>query len=173
MIIQINALLHITVFIWSVTFASTWQIYSIVIRSVLIYRSAVWHLSSFSKQEVTNASHAVKSIAIRLTEIQNRCLWVVSEVYKITFIAVLETETYISSLDLHLNVKLMKFWQHHKQSEMKELVIKSCMWIQNKLQMWYSRLKFTVSKCQIQWAEHWLKSEKKVKMSAEQALLHR
>ncbi len=49
-----------------------------------------------------------------------------SEIYKITLIITLETETYILFLNLYLNIKLAKFCQHHKQSEMKELMIKSC-----------------------------------------------
>ena len=172
MITQINALLHTTVFIWEVIFVSAQQIYSIIIRSVLFFESAVWHLLSFSEQKNT-VSHTVKNMTVKLADIQNRCLQVISEVYKIMSITALKTETYISSLNLHLNVKLAKFHQCHKQSEMKELVVKSCRWIQNKLQLQHNRLKSTVSKHQIQWAEHWLKSEKKMKMSAKQALLHR
>jgi len=49
MITQINTLLHIMIFIWEITFISTQQIYSIVIRSALIYESAVWHLLSLSE----------------------------------------------------------------------------------------------------------------------------
>ena len=71
-------------------------------------------------------SRTVNNMTVKLADIQNRCLQVISEIYKVMLIAVLETETYISSLDLHLNVKLGKFCQCHKQSEMKELVIKSC-----------------------------------------------
>ena len=108
---------------------------------------------------------------IRLINIQNKCLWVISKIYKIILIAVLEIKIYILFLNLHLNIKLAKFCQYHKQSEMKELVIKSCKWIQNKLQLQHNRLKFTVSKCQTQWAKCWLKSEK-VKMSTKQALIY-
>ena len=61
-----------------------------------------------------------------------------------------EIETYILCLNLHLNIKLAKFYQCHKQSEMKELIIKSCRQIQNKLQLQHNKLKFIVSKCQIQ-----------------------
>src|SRR5205809_541276 len=53
------------------------------------------------------------------------------KIYKITSIAILKTETYISFLNLHLNVKLTKFCQHHKQSDMKKLVVKSYKKIQN------------------------------------------
>ncbi len=123
MITQINALLCITVFIWKIMFVSTQQIYSTVIRSVLVYRSAVWHLSSSLKIIV---SHTVKNIAVKLTDIQNRCLQVILEIYKIISITALKTETYTLSLDLHLNVKLIKFYQCHKLLEMKELVIRSC-----------------------------------------------
>ncbi len=160
------------IFIWKVMFVSAQQIYSAVIRSALIYESAVWYLFSLSEQRVV-ISHAVKSIAIKLTDIQNRCLQVVSEVYKIISVAALEIKIYILFLNLYLNVKLAKFHQHHKQSEMKELVIRSCTWIQNKLQIWHSRLKFIMNECQTQWADHWLKLKEKVKVSAEQALLHK
>ena len=132
MITQINVLLCITVSIWEIIFVSAWQIYNIIIRLALFFESAVWYFLSFLNQE-TAISYAVKDITVKLTDIQNKCLWVVSEVYKIISIAILETETYISSLNLHLNVKLAKFCQHHKQSKMKELIVKSCRQIQNKL----------------------------------------
>ena len=138
----------------------------------MAFGSAAWHLPPPPEQEAT-ASRTAKSIAAKLTGIQNRCLRVVSEAYKATPIAALEIETYIPPLDLHLNAELTKFRQHHKQSGMEELVTRSCRRIQNKLQMRYSRPKSTVSERQTQWAERWLKPEGRAEVSAEQALMHR
>ena len=111
-ITQINALLHTIIFIWEVTFISAQQIYSVIIRSVLFFESAVWHLSFLSEQKTV--SHTVKNITVKLTDIQNRCLQIILEVYKIILITALETETYILFLDLYLNIKLTKFCQYHR-----------------------------------------------------------
>ena len=169
---QINTLLCITASTWETTFTSTWQIYSAVIRSALFFESSAWHLFPFSDQETTT-SHTAKGIAAKLTGIQNKCLRVVSGAYKATPIAALETETYIPPLDLHLDAKLAKFCQCHKQSGMEVIVTRSCRRIQNKLQMRHSRPKPTVGERQTQWAERWLKPEGRVEVSAEQALMHR
>ncbi len=169
---QTNALLRTTASTWGATFASARQIYSAVIRPALTYGSAVWHLPPSSEQGAA-ASHTAKGIAAKLTGVQNRCLRVVSGAYKATPIAALETETYIPPLDLHLDAKLAKFRQRHKQSGMEELVAKSCRRIQTRLQLRHSRPKPTVGERQTQWAEHWLKPEGRVEVSAEQALLHR
>ena len=131
---QTNALLRTTASTWGATFASARQIYSAVIRPALFYGSAAWHLPPPPGQEAA-ASRAAKGIAAKLTGIQNRCLRVVSGAYKAAPIAALETETYTPPLDLHLDAKLAKFRQRHKQSGMEELVTRSCTRIQNKLQM--------------------------------------
>ena len=67
-ITQINALFCIIIFIWKIIFINVQQIYSAVIRSILIYESAVWHFFSFSKQKIV-ISHTVKSIAVKLTDV--------------------------------------------------------------------------------------------------------
>ncbi len=42
---------------------------------------------------------------------QNKYLYIISEAYKIILVAALETEIFISSLDLYLDIKLAKFQQ--------------------------------------------------------------
>jgi hypothetical protein len=73
MITQINALLRTTTSTWGPTFASAQQIYSVVIRPVLIYGSAAWHLPPPLRQEAAD-SCASKGTAAKLTGVQNRCL---------------------------------------------------------------------------------------------------
>ena len=62
----------------------------------------------------------------KLEKVQNKCLRTVTGAYKATPIAVLEMETYTPPLDLYLNARLAKFCRQHKESGMKELVIKAC-----------------------------------------------
>ena len=56
---------------------------------------------------------------------------------------------------------------------MKEIVIRSCRQIQNRLQMWHSKFKFTVKEHLTQWTDHWFKSEERIKVSAKQILMYR
>jgi hypothetical protein len=51
----------------------------------------------------------------------SRCL-----VYRATLIPVLETETYVPPLDLHLDEKLARLRSRHKQSGMEDLVTTTC-----------------------------------------------
>jgi len=87
---------------------------------------------------------------MKLTDVQNKYLQVISKVYKITSVTAFKTEIYILFLNLYLDTKLAKFCQQHKQSEMKEMITKSCAKIQIKLQTQYSRSKFTVRKHKFQ-----------------------
>ena len=129
---QINTLVHITAFIWSIIFASTWQIYSAIIRSALAHEAVIWHSLQSEKQRDKKMS--LKDSAVRMTSIQNKCLWIVSEVYHAISISVLKTETFTSSLNLYLNTRLTQFWLRHKESDMKNLIKNACFKICNKLQ---------------------------------------
>ena len=43
--IQINILICITIFIWNIIFVSTCQIYNAIIKSALIHKAVIWHLT--------------------------------------------------------------------------------------------------------------------------------
>ena len=64
-------------------------------RLIIIFDLTIRHTSKQLKR--------VKSIESKLTVIQNRCFRIVIEVYKTTFISILETEIHISSIAIQLN----------------------------------------------------------------------
>ena len=68
------------------------QIYSVVIRPALVYGVAVWHTLSSIGEGVWQ----VRSPAVKLEKIQNKCLQTVTEVYRPTSVTVLKTEVYNS-----------------------------------------------------------------------------
>ena len=69
---QINALIHITAFIWNVIFISACQIYSTIIKSALIHEAVIWYLMQSKKQK--SKKKFLKESAVRITSIQNKCL---------------------------------------------------------------------------------------------------
>jgi hypothetical protein len=169
---QTNALLRTTASTWGATFTSARQIYSAVVRPALAYGSAVWHAPPTSEPRARQKS-APKGVAAKLAGVQNKCLRVIAGAYKATPVAALEAETYTPPLDLYLDTKLAKFRQRHKQSGMEDLITKSCARIQTKLRMRGGRPKPTEGERKSQWAEHWLKPEGEVEVTAQQALLFR
>ena len=66
-----------------------------IVTSTMTYESIIWHISKNFKES--------NSIANKLIVIQNRCLRTVVETYRVTFIAVLKIETYISFIAIRLN----------------------------------------------------------------------
>ena len=80
-----------------------------VIRPALAYGAAVWHtLSSMGKE-----MRQVRSPAVKLEKVQNKCLQTVTEAYRATSVAVLETEVYTLSLKIYLDFKIADFCRHH------------------------------------------------------------
>ena len=128
--IQINMLVHITAFIWKIMLATMHHIYSTVIRSVLTHEITVWHMSSdMNESEMTYQNYKNKSVK-KLVKMQNKCLQVIINVYKITSTAVLEIETHTFSLNLYLNTRLVSFHWQHKKSDIKKMIKKTCKKIQ-------------------------------------------
>ena len=121
---QINMLVHIIAFIWRVTLATVYHIYSTVIRSVLMHEITIWH-TDLNVNELRTTYQSYKNRLIKkLVKIQNKYLQVIVSIYKIMLIAILETETHIFLLDLYLNTRLVSFYQQHKKSDMKEIIRK-------------------------------------------------
>ena len=70
--IQINVLIHIMIFIWNIIFVSTHQIYSTIIKSILIYKVIIWY--SLQSERQKNKKITFKNFAIKIINIQNNCL---------------------------------------------------------------------------------------------------
>src|SRR5436189_4737333 len=66
----------------------------------------------------------------KLIKMQNKCLQVIINAYKIMLIIILKIETHTLSLNLYLNTRLVSFYQQHKKSNMKKMIRKTCKKIQ-------------------------------------------
>lgn len=92
---QSLALTKLTTSTWGASFAKARQVYSMVIRPLMTYGSAVWH----TPKEIKNA----KTSTNKLTVMQNKCLRVIAGAYRATPVPVLEVETHIPPIDVHLD----------------------------------------------------------------------
>jgi hypothetical protein len=93
MIRQSMTLIKISALIWRIIFSKSRVVYIFVIRSIIIYVSSIWHM--FKKKRT--------SINEKLTMLQNKCLRIVTDVFRVTLISVLKVKTYIISMNIHLN----------------------------------------------------------------------
>ena len=82
---QSMTLSKISIFTWDVTFAKIRQMYTVVIRSAMIYESSVWHISSKLKD-------TLKSLINKMSIMQNKCLRVISDAYRVTSVRILKVE---------------------------------------------------------------------------------
>ncbi len=92
------------VFTWEVIFTKAKQVYSAVVRSEIAFKASVWHQRD-KKNELLSKE-------CRLETLQNQILHHVAEVFKRVNIETLETETYISSLHVYLNMLQNKITLH-------------------------------------------------------------
>ncbi len=95
---------HLEVFTWEAIFTKARQVYSAVVRSEIAFEASVWHQRD-KKDELSSKE-------CRLETLQNQTLHHVAEVFKRVNIKTLETETYISSLHVHLNMLQNKITLH-------------------------------------------------------------
>ena len=162
---QTNMLVHITAFTWEVMLATACHIYSTVIWSVLTHEVTAWHMNlNMNELEMTHQSYKNRLIK-KLVKMQNKCLWVVADTYKIMLMIVLETKTHTLSLNLYLKTRLVSFHQQHKKSDMKKMIRKTYEKIQKHFHHNNISRNLITDKKQMQWVKNWwdqiLKSEKK------------
>ncbi len=95
---------HFKVFTWEAIFTKARQVYSAVVRSEIAFEVSVWHQRD-KKDELLSKE-------CRLETLQNQTLRHVAEAFKRVNIKTLETETYMSSLHVHLNMLQNKITLH-------------------------------------------------------------
>jgi hypothetical protein len=93
MIRQSMTLIKISVLIWKIIFSKSRVVYIFVIRSIMIYVSSIWHMLKKKRTSINE----------KLTMLRNKCLRIVTDVFRVTLISVLKAETYIISMNIHLN----------------------------------------------------------------------
>ncbi len=104
------------VFTWEAIFTKARQVYSAVVRSEIAFEASVWHQRN-KKDELSSKER-------RLETLQNQTLRHVAEAFKRVNIETLETETYMSSLHVHLNMLQNKItlhsWVNDRTQEIKQ-----------------------------------------------------
>lgn len=82
---------------WGATLNKARQVYTAVVRPAMTYGAPVWHLPKEPRKKRTGL---VASLA---TLLQNKCLRSITGAYKATNIEVLEAESAVIPLDIHLD----------------------------------------------------------------------
>ena len=96
MAIQMFVLTRLVAKTWGIYITCAWKIYTKVIRSVLLYRAAAWHMP-------TPVGAMPCGIAQSFQAMQQDCLRVVTGAYKATPAYNLESEAWVLPIDLYLN----------------------------------------------------------------------
>ncbi len=131
MIRQFMTLTKMSTFTWDVIFRKIRVLYTFVIRSVLTYGTAIWHTLKTKKTRITS----------KLAVIQNKCLRSIFEVFRVTFVSILEIETHVLFIDLHLN-QLQTHARYCMQIESMSLMIRrECDKITHKLSTSFNRFR--------------------------------
>jgi hypothetical protein len=89
------------------------MLYTFVIRLIFIYETTIWHTFKTKKTKIIN----------KLAVIQNKCLRSNFETFRVTFVSILEIETHVSFIDLHLN-QLQTHARYRMQVENMSLMIR-------------------------------------------------
>ena len=120
------ALTKISTATWGATFAKTRQVYSAVVRPVMTYGSTVWHMPKEVKKSKTSTR--------KLSVMQNNCLRTIAGAFKATPIPVLEAETYIAPIDVHLDTLQAQARHCLRVGGQSKVISSACSRIVNKLQ---------------------------------------
>lgn len=80
--------------LWGATISKAKQVYTAVVPPAMTYRSTVWHPSKYIKK-----SSSTNKLAVT----QNKSLRTIAEAFKDLPIPVLNAETFIASINIHLS----------------------------------------------------------------------
>ncbi len=116
---------RLKVFTWEAIFTKARQEYSAVVRLEIAFEASVWHQRS-KKDELLSKE-------CRLETLQNQTLRHVAEVFKKVNIKTLETETYMSSLHVHLNMLQDKIMLHSWVNDWTQEIRQACELIRARL----------------------------------------
>ncbi len=109
---------HLKVFTWKAIFTKARQVYSAVVRSEIAFEASVWHQRD-KKDKLLSKER-------RLETLQNQTLHHVAEAFKRVNIETLETETYTSSLHVHLNMLQNKITLHSRVNDQTQEIRQAC-----------------------------------------------
>ncbi len=116
---------HLEVFTWEAIFTKARQVYSAVVRSKITFEASIWHQRD-KKNELLSKE-------CRLETLQNQTLHHVTEAFKRVNIETLETETYMSSLHVYLNMLQNKITLHSWVNDWTQEIKQACKLIHARL----------------------------------------
>ena len=151
---QSLALTKISASTWGASFAKARQVYTSVVRPAMTYGSAVWHTPKEIKKN--------KATMSKLSVMQNKCLRTVAGAFKATPVEVLEAETFIAPMELHLDHLQMKARYRLRASGQAKLITTACSTIANKLRGKAGRKRIqrpTLGDLKHEWASKMLNNE--------------
>ena len=107
---QSMALTKVATSTWGATLNKARQVYTAVVRPAMTHGASVWHLPKDSRKKGTG------SVA-KLVTLQNKCLSSITGAYKATNIEVLEAESGVIPLDIHLDQAVLRSREASRCSE--------------------------------------------------------
>ena len=119
------ALTKISISTWGASFTKSRRVYSAVVRPAMTYGSTIWHTPKDVKKSKTSTS--------KLSIMQNKCLRTIAGAFKAMPIPVLEAETYIAPIDIHLDHLQAKARYRLRVGGQAKFIAKNCKAIANKL----------------------------------------
>jgi exonuclease III len=123
MVKQSMALTKLSTSTWGATFRKARVLYTSVVRPAITYGAAVWHDPKEKKTGTIS----------KLAVIQNRCLRSISGAFRATPIAVLEAETHVAPIDIHLDRLQAHARYRMRAGGMPAVIRKACDRITDKL----------------------------------------
>ena len=117
-ITRMLTLSHLEVFTREAIFTKARQVYSTVVKSEIAFEASVWHQR--------DKKDKLLSKECRLETLQNQTLHHVAEAFKKVNIKTLETEIYMSSLHVHLNMLQDKITLHSWVNDWTQEIRQAC-----------------------------------------------
>ncbi len=133
-------------FTWNVIFRKIRMLYTFVIRSILIYETTIWHTCKTKKTKIIN----------KFAVIQNKCFRNIFEVFRVTFVSILEIETHVSFIDLDLNQLQTHARYRMRVDDMSLMIRRECDKITHKLSTsfdWSRTHREISDECKRAWAK--------------------
>ncbi len=126
MITQTLTLSRLIAFTWRTCFSRVRLIYTTVIRSTIIYDSIIWHASH-------ERSNSVVVTTKKLVKLQQQSLRLICDNFKTVSMQILEAETHVQLIQLHMIRLQMFFRQRMKKHRHDELIESFCRQIKHRL----------------------------------------
>ncbi len=126
MITQMLTLIKLTISTWKACFKKIKHVYNVVVRFVITYDNNTWHASH-------DRSNTILSLTNKFINLQKQNLRAINETFRITSKKILNVETQMQFIELHLAYLQTKIKMRLHEDSHNALIIKHCDRIKRKL----------------------------------------